>query len=111
MGDARIACSLDQGDLTERGERWRALAERAELEVAPTAGGLRLLFRDAPGVDGELRQLVALERECCGFADWSLRKAIVLEVSGTSPDAIAAVQGLFGPLRSDRTFAGEPELR
>jgi hypothetical protein len=64
-----IACSLDEDQATRRRERWRALADRAILDVASTAAGLRLRFRFEPGVEAELRSLAALERDCCTFAD------------------------------------------
>jgi hypothetical protein len=103
-----IACSLDQHDLAERRERWRALAASAELEIASTPSGLRLFFRDRPGLASELRELVELERDCCRFADWSVERAVFLDVSGTGDEAIAAVQGMFRDLRSDDPGAAIP---
>ncbi len=54
------------------------------------------------GVEAELHELAALERECCAFADWQIRAhpdRIVLDVSGKSPEAVVAVQAMFGALR------------
>jgi hypothetical protein len=99
MRDTTVACSLGQQDLAERQARWSALAADADLEIAPTENGLRLLFRERPGVAEELHELVALERECCAFADWSLKTAIVLDVSGESAEEITAVQAMFTGLR------------
>jgi hypothetical protein len=81
---AVIACSLEQADPSERRDRWRRLAERAGVGVLTTGAGLRLLFRDRPGVEGELHQLAALERDCCAFADWSVQTRgddLVLDVT------------------------------
>jgi hypothetical protein len=100
---APIACSLEQGDLAERRVRWQELGARASVEVASTARGLRLVFRRDPGAEDELRELAALERECCAFAAWTVSAAdgsVVLEISGDSAEAIAAVQSMFGSLRS-----------
>ena len=44
-----------------------------------------------------------LERECCAFASWSVRStdhSVVLDITATSDEAVAAVQGMFGSLRS-----------
>jgi hypothetical protein len=97
-----IACSLGRDDLSERRERWQRLGARAAVEVVPTDRGLRLVFCREPGVEDELRELAALERDCCAFADWSVSTpggSAVLEVGGSSDEAVAAVQAMFGSLR------------
>jgi hypothetical protein len=99
---AVIACSLEKSDLAERRERWRRLADRAGLQVLMTEAGLRLLFRNAPDVEGELDQLAELERDCCAFADWSvdtLPQEVVLDVTAASEEGITAVQAMFNDLR------------
>jgi hypothetical protein len=96
-----VACSLGQADLAQRGERWKALAAAALGDVSRTQSGVRLAFGDDPGVAGELRELAALERDCCAFATWSVRQAggqVVLEVSGDSDEAAAAVRSMFAAL-------------
>jgi hypothetical protein len=101
--DAPVACSLERDALTDRSMRWEGLGARAGIEVATTERGLRLVFERAAGVGQELRELTELERECCAFADWTVREAdgrVVLEVSGRSEEGIAAVQAMFGGLRS-----------
>jgi hypothetical protein len=63
---------------------------------------LRLLFRDGPDVEDELQQLATLERDCCAFADWSVRvrgEEVVLDITGASEEGIAAVQAMFTDLR------------
>src|SRR5438874_9162492 len=47
-------------------------SQRATTDIVTTANGLRLLFRVAPGVEEELRQLAELERDCCAFAECSV---------------------------------------
>jgi hypothetical protein len=57
-----------------------------------------MAFRADPGVWEELRELAALERECCAFADWTLRASrerFVLDVSAASERAVAAAQAMF----------------
>jgi hypothetical protein len=99
---AVIACSLEEADLADRRDRWRQLGERAGVDVLTSENGLRLLFRAAPGVEGELRRLAELEQACCAFADWSVRdpgEEVVLDVTADSDEGIAAVQAMFNKLR------------
>jgi hypothetical protein len=100
---APVACSLNQGDLALRAQRWRALAGRAGGQVSRTDNGLRLTFRAEQGVADELAELAALERDCCGFATWSVAMAegqVALEVSAQDEVAVAAVQAMFDTLSS-----------
>lgn len=100
---ALIACSLEEADLADRRDRWLQLGERAGVDVLTTENGLRLLFRAAPGVEGELRQLAELKRDCCAFAEWSVHtraEEVVLDVTADSEAGIAAVQGMFNTPRS-----------
>lgn len=96
-----IACSLGQDDLAGRQRRWHALADRAIIDLTPTGYGLRMRFRDEPGVEAELRQLAALERDCCAFADWAVLAdggAIALDVRGQSAGSVPVVHEMFASL-------------
>ena len=93
----RIACTLNASQMSDRQRRWHELAGRAFVERVETERGVRLEFRDEPGVADELKELAELERECCGFADWSPNGA-ALDVTGKSDVAIAAVHGMFRSL-------------
>lgn len=98
-----IACSLGKADLSDRQDRWLHLGRRAAVEIVATANGLRMLFRAVPSVEVELRQLAALERDCCAFARWSVHARgaqLVLDVTGDSEEGVAAVQAMFDKLRS-----------
>jgi len=91
------ACSLSRVDSAERRERWLRLGDRALSDKAPTNAGVRLRFRRLPGVESELRELAALDRECCSFAAWSLRSEeadLILEISAEG-DAAGTVRALF----------------
>jgi hypothetical protein len=95
------ACTLGTGDRAQRAARWEALTARALRQASRTERGLRLVFDAGPGVEDELRSLIALERECCGFARWSVSAAgrrLTLEVSADSEEAVAAAQALFPAL-------------
>jgi hypothetical protein len=98
---APVACSLDRDELGAQLERWQELAARTEAGVTQTESGLQLTFRALPGVQAELESLVALERSCCRFADWSIRRddgRLLLDINADGDIAIAAVQAMFAGL-------------
>ena len=103
-----VACTLNGEAMSERQRRWHELAARAFVERVETERGLRLVFREEPGVHAELEGLAALERECCAFADWAVGSDcgdIVLEIGGYGDEGAAAVKAMF------RTFKPEPTRR
>lgn len=111
---APVVCSLNQSDLAARQDRWLELARRAAIKVVTTNAGLRLLFRAEPGVEAEVRDLAELERDCCAFADWSVRARatrIVLDVTADGEEGITAAQAMFGRLRSHLAAAQAPSPR
>lgn len=67
-----VACTLTNGDLKTQRERWLALSENFGLGRQETDYGLRLSFRSHPATRAELDALVAVENECCGWAEWSV---------------------------------------
>lgn len=99
-GATPVACSLAQGDLITRRERWLRLCDRALAEKELTDDGARLRFRSLDGVKSELEELTALERDCCSFAAWTVNiegTELVLHVSAKD-DAVAAVHALSDDL-------------
>lgn len=99
-GAVPIACTLTSSGLAAQGERWRQLAARAMTERAETADGLRIRFRAGPGVEEELRALVAVENECCSWAEWAVRTGrgqVVLDVRSAA-DGITVLHGMFADL-------------
>jgi hypothetical protein len=107
VADQAIMCTLSAGELGARGQRWGRLRDRATAEVAPTEAGLRLRFRADPGIEAELRELAALERECCSFADWTVtvdRGSVCLDITAEG-EAVPAVQSMFASFVSDTRAA------
>jgi len=91
-----MRCTLTSDELATRGVRWRSLGA---ADVADTTNGLRLSF--PAQVEVELRELAALERECCAFARWDVTRhgdLALLDITAEG-EAVAAVQSLFGSLR------------
>jgi hypothetical protein len=92
-----VACGLTPAGLAAQAGRWERLIARAVTERTETADGLRLSFRPEPGVEEELRRLVATETECCSWAAWTVEanaEATVLDVRSTGP-GIATLHGMF----------------
>jgi hypothetical protein len=101
MDTAPVACTLTTAGLAEQTGRWERLAARALTERAETERGLRLSFRPEPGAEEELRQLVAVENECCRWASWTVHthaRQIVLDVRSDG-DGIAALHDMFTGLQ------------
>jgi hypothetical protein len=99
---APVACTLTPAGLTTQRGRWEQLADRAMTGRAETASGLRLSFRAEPGAEEELRSLVAVENECCPWADWAVEthgEQLVLDVRSTGT-GVATLHGMFTSLAS-----------
>jgi len=97
---APVACALTSADQAAQGERWKQLACRALTERAETVQGLRISFRPEPGVEAELRKLVAVENQCCRWANWTVEASaghVVVEIRSTG-EGIAALHGMFTSL-------------
>lgn len=89
MKELPIACSLDAAGLGDRVDRWRALADRALITAERTDEGAIQRYRNQAGVEAELRDLIALEAECCPFLDFELAERdgeVELAIAGP-PDA------------------------
>ena len=84
----KIACTLTAADLAAQGTRWRALEQTAREE---TADGLRIAF--APGSETELHELVAVENDCCSWAQWRV-DGTTLVVTSTG-DGVSVLHGMF----------------
>jgi MerR family transcriptional regulator, copper efflux regulator len=98
---APVACSLTTEGLAEQAGRWTRLAARALTGHARTANGLRLDFRPDPGIEEELRALVAVETRCCPWATWTVQASatqLALDVCATG-DGVTALHGMFTGLQ------------
>lgn len=94
---AAIACTLSINDLADRRASWIAVQENLVQRVR-TEAGFQLRFRRNPGLSQSLDALVAAERDCCGWAEWTLSEAgdhLILEVTGPA-ERIGPLAGAFG---------------
>ena len=100
-GAAPVACTLTSAGLAVQAGRWQQLAARAMTGRTETAHGLRISFRVVAGAEEELRNLVAVENECCPWADWTVKSdqgQLVLEVRSTGT-GIATLHTMFTSLQ------------
>lgn len=99
MDEQRITleCTLSTDELLDRRAAWSDLAATL-VDRAWTDKGFRLGFRREAGVPESLRALVVAERNCCGWASWTLTDegdCSVLEVTGPA-EKIATLAAAFG---------------
>jgi hypothetical protein len=99
---APIACSLDAGGLERQEQRWEALARRAGIDRAATDDGVALTFRADDDVEHALRELVAVENQCCSWARWELNAVVdgdgdtaLVMRARASGDGVATLQSMF----------------
>lgn len=94
---APVACTLRPLEMAGRREAWEEVADAALVDRRSTEQGAELWFRALPGVEERVRELADLERECCGFATFSVRpldESVILEVT-SSGEGVEAVQRMF----------------
>lgn len=60
-----IACTLDEAALADRAGAWRQVIAVGLRDRIQTADGMELRFD--PAVEDAVRQLVALEADCCAW--------------------------------------------
>ena len=95
-----IACTLTSDDLAKQRDSWHELASTSFVARDETHDGLRLVFRRDPGVAEQLERLLAVERDCCAWADWRLETAesgVVVDVCSRG-DGVAALHTMFTTL-------------
>ena len=92
-----LGCALTVDQLDDRRAAWMRL-EPAIVDRTPTEGGFRIRFRPGAAAGEVLRNLVAGERQCCGWASWAVTEtegSWVLDVTGPA-DRIAPLASAFG---------------
>ena len=102
--DIPVACTLGADDLQERLARIAALGQHL-LTQRQEGGELFLAYM--PEAAGELREIVALERECCAFLAFQLTEAdgrVQLRITAP-PESGDAAHFLFGHFATPGTQA------
>ena len=67
MADQPIVCTLAPEQMRGRMSLIDTLAADALLGSEPIPAGMRARFRDEPEIERRVRDLVALESQCCGL--------------------------------------------
>jgi hypothetical protein len=101
MTDQPIACTLPVTQVPGRLALVDSLAGDALIDHAPIDGGVRWRFRDAPGIERRVRELAALESECCGFLTFQIARdadAITVEITGAE-EARPVIEEFFAVRR------------
>jgi hypothetical protein len=83
-----VACTLTGTNLAAQRARWNALVRVAREE---TADGLRVTF--GPGSEDELHELVAVENDCCRWAEWRVEGTTLVVTS--RDHGVATLHGMF----------------
>jgi hypothetical protein len=92
-----VACALDAVSLRSQSGRWDRVLAASGQDRLNTVNGIRLRFRADPGVAQEVRELVAVENDCCGWADWTVTDPgdVVDVVVVSTGEGVAALHGMF----------------
>ena len=92
-----VACTLTDTDLKTQRERWIALGDNFGLGREETADGLRVSFRSHPAIREELNALVAVENECCAWADWSVESDgdMLVMAARSEGTGVETLHGMF----------------
>jgi len=82
-----VACTLTADEHDQVRAAWQALFRSALIARADVAGGIRLTF--APAAKTELKRLIVIESECCGWVTFALDGPIVtMTADGIGEEAI-----------------------
>jgi hypothetical protein len=97
MSSKPVACTLTTADLGLQRKRWQELAAHALVARVETDRGVRISFRSGPDVEDELRALVAVETDCCSWADWSIEvgEGEIALLVASAGEGVAAVHSMF----------------
>lgn len=99
MDEPLIACTLSPGAFADRSAAWRALMDGWLVGRDRIQGGLRLDFRDAPGVAEAAGELLRLEADCCPWMQGRIARegpVLSMELTADDPDAAEGLRAAFG---------------
>jgi hypothetical protein len=96
-----LACSLGPADFRERLATIRELTRRALRNRVRDGLQLRLAY-DA-SAETEVRELVGMERQCCGFLDFQMdqNSGRFLVTITAPPEAMESVEQIFSEFAGD----------
>jgi hypothetical protein len=85
-----VACTLTREDLKDVRAAWQKLLRSSLISRDLIPGGLRLQF--TPGGETAMKQLIAIEKDCCKWITFELDGPTVsLTAAGDGAEAIQAM--------------------
>jgi hypothetical protein len=91
-----IACRLSPAALVDRGGAWRALLAEGLVSQERRPDGVRLLLQ--PATETRVRELVALEAECCEWFHGTVTPGELVTVDLVAKGhGVAVLQAMFAP--------------
>jgi hypothetical protein len=92
-----VSCLLGRRELRTQVARWAELRTSYGIDRVKTEDGIRATYRDDPDAETELRELVAVENACCGWASWEVFRSggvLVMEARSTG-DGVATLHSML----------------
>ena len=105
--DRLIACTLDARAMLSRRAWIERVAAQGLVSYRLQGRSLRLTYQ--PQAAAEISSIVALERECCGFLDFSLETTpdeVVLTITAP-PSVDVDAAWLFDPILPERATGAQ----
>jgi len=92
-----VACSLTTADHKTQRERWLALGENFQVDRIETTDGVELRFQYDQAVENELRELIAVESDCCSWAAWDVTRVegTLVMAARSKGTGITTLHGMF----------------
>ena len=96
--DLPIICTLTPKELQERKDTILRSIRRDVVSQTSINGGYRYEFANRPEILQNIRHMVEVEQQCCGFLRFEVSdnaETVRLEITGP-PEALAVIEDLFG---------------
>lgn len=90
-----VACSLNDEEFKARRALARDTLLRKVVASNRTADGLTISFQEGDALRDNLEQFIALERQCCGFLDFSVSEPPSNELVISGPPEAASTIDIF----------------
>jgi hypothetical protein len=89
-----VTCTLTAEGRLRMGDGWAATLRRGNARIRSLENGVEVELKGDRALRLELRELVAVERDCCRWMNIALREhegGAVLTVTADSDDGVAAI--------------------
>lgn len=90
-----VACSLNDEEFKARRALARDTLLKNVLRSRRIVNGLIVTFKDDHAVRAEIKQFIALERQCCGFLDFVVSEAPLNQLTISGPPEASSTIDIF----------------